>query len=110
MKKLIFEFKSRIKEVIFKDGHKEYYPQIQWDDKEDWWFLRNSKFGNSFDLGLSKNDYKCLCKTKNEAIGKIDKFRIQRQKFEEINRKFEEREIERENSIKEINFLADDPE
>lgn len=121
------EFDSRIQEIIFKDGSKEYFPQIKFNYKEDdeWlWiryddgfdFLTNrpwgppthalTQFWKEHLVETRKNDYLCACKTKEGAIKVIDVFRVQRQIVNKANIDFLEKEKKRRESIDKINIIG----
>jgi hypothetical protein len=110
------KFESRIMEISFKDKDSEYFPQIKFESyklednsksifqtQDSWMWLREEQFGDKYELRA--NDYKCACKTIKDAVEKINKFEKQREEFDEINRKWCEKEKQREESIKEIKII-----
>jgi len=105
---------NRIKEVIFKNGTKEYYPQIKIDKSGDlskslfktedgWMWVRKNRILKNYEL--IANDFECACKTKEDAVEVIRLYYKQLEVIEESNRFYFEQLQKRENSIKETNYL-----
>jgi len=110
---------NRIKEIVFKDGRKEYYPQIKIELSENgnskdlsisveetedgWMWIRKHKILKRYELRA--NDFECVCKTKEIAVEIIKLYYKQISDIEESYRLDFEKKQKREDSIKETNYL-----
>jgi len=106
---------TRIKEIVFKDGSKEYYPQIKIEKPKDapcnafetedgWMWVRKEQFvGSRYELRA--NDYKCVCATKEDAVEVIRLYNKQIRDIEESNKLYFEKKQKREDFVEETNFL-----
>ena len=122
--------KTRIEERILKDGTKEYYPQILLEvcatsifsvGKEPlvynqrWHWISESPFFNSsidsiggkYETRL--NDYKSVCKTKEEAIAIIKTYLKQCEEFHRKNDEYCKNQREYRDSIISTNYIEVKP-
>ncbi len=102
------EYKTRIKEVIFNDGSKEYYPQVTFDCNpvQNWKTIWRIQYPNKYiRFEVCNNEYGFQRDTKEDAIIIIEGFKLQYEKNKESERKFNERLKKREDSIIEVKYF-----